>query len=449
MLKRSLLSLWCLKITQVCIWEPGQGALINTIDGHEATVKSVAFNPNTKNVAVPVVASAGGYTLRLSDPRPNQRANILTLTPHSQGKEVETVAISPDGSLLVTGGRDGLIVLMSLFVPSIMPRTESTYSTSSVLRRSRVVRDRSYIHDVTTGEDISQIDEEEDDLEAELELEALDQILTEPTIKVPQRQTSFSRMKRRSRLDEKEAELPDFATMRKKGVTAKAARGKRFNVKPVDIPTMVAHLSAAARAYGPEEPSSSESEGEEDKHMEPEREIEQTQSSIDVISRVMTFSNPNTFNAPIVKPAGSRKLSVNVGNLEERRKVFRRLEQEENGDAVENEFLQASLRMPGEREANTLGESMDFDAQSLVHASGHYALGSSENSDTGKDGLQNGFLTSSPIHNISGGGLGDHRRRGFAPSLSTAAEYEEESYFDDDEVFSGEEYGEEIPLSEI
>ncbi len=435
---------------QVCLWEPGQGALINTIYGHADTVKGLAFNPHTQNVALPVLASVGGFTVRLSDPRPNQKANILTLTPHTRGKEVETVAISPDGSLLVTGGRDGLVVLMTLFVPSIMPRSESMNSTSSNLRRSRVIRDRSYIYDITAENEIPLEIDEEQDLEAELELEALDQILSEPTRKpMAERQTSFTRMKRMSRLDEKEAELPDYATVRKKGVTARAARGKRFKEKPVDIPTMVAHLSAAVRAYGPEEPSSSESE-DDDKHMEPEREPEANHSSIDVTSRVITFSNPNSFSAPILRPAGGRKLSVDVGTLEERKVVFSKHEREEKGDEAEAEFLQGAMGMPGERDSHTLNDSMSFDAQSLVHASGHYALGSPEHSGhrLHEDDQHGGFLTSSPVHDI-GGVSGDQRRHGFTPSLSTAQEYDEESYFDDDDVFSGEEYGEEIPLSEI
>ncbi len=273
---------------------------------------------------------------------------------------------------------------------------------------------------------------EEEDLEAELELEALDQILAEPARK-PERQTSFSRMKRRSRLGEKETELPDYATVRKKGVTARDARGKRYNVKPVDIPTMVAHLSAVARAYDPEDPSSSDSEPEE--HVEPEREVEQAQSSVDVISRVITFSNPNAFSTPVVKPAGGRKLSVDVGKLDERKKVFSRLEQEEKGDEVESDFLQG---MPGEPEGQNLDQSLELSKQSLVHASGHYALGSPDHS-ADKDNFRSGFLTSSPVY----------KRRGFIPALSAATEFDEDSYFDDEEVFSGEEYGEEIPLSEI
>ena len=224
-----------------------------------------------ENVAVPVLASAGGYTLCLSDPRPSHRADILSLSLHQQGKEVEAVAVSPDGSLLVSGGRDGRIVLMTLMVPSIMPRSESSHMhlTSSVLRKSRVIRDRSYIYDVTSdGEIPPELEEEEEELERDWQAQQLeaaemaDKLPSEP--KRMEKKTNFVRLKRRSRYEQKETELPDYATVKKKGVSAKTARGKRTKGKSFDIPTMVAHLSAAVRVYGPEEPnSSSDSESEE------------------------------------------------------------------------------------------------------------------------------------------------------------------------------------------
>ena len=107
---------------QICIWEPSKGSVINTIYGHTDTVKSIAFNPNSDNVAVQILASAGAYSVRLSDPRPTQKADILSLSPHTPGKEVEAVAISPDGSTLASGGRDGQLIFMSLNIPSFVPR---------------------------------------------------------------------------------------------------------------------------------------------------------------------------------------------------------------------------------------------------------------------------------------------------------------------------------------
>ena len=405
------------------------------------TVKNVAFNPNTVNTAVPVLASAGDFTVRLSDPRPDQQADILTLYPHTLGKEVEAVVISPDGSLLVSGGRDGMIVLMNLFVPSVIPRSESSFSTSSVLRRSRVVRDRSYIYDITSGDD--EILEEEHELEAEMEAEELDMILAEPPrSKRPEKQPSFRRLKRRSRFAEKEAELPDYATVRRKGPTAREARGKRYKEKTVDIPTMVAHLSAAIRAYGPEEPSSSSESDEEGENEELENE---QRDPVDVAMRVIEFSSPEYVD-PVQKQS-TRKLSVDVGKLSDRKELYEKQVhlEEQAGEEIEEEYLdQFDAVMPGERNSGQLDESLNFDAQSLLHASGHYTLGSPEHRGSSLQGSsEQGFLTSSPIHET----VPERKRQSFTPILPPAAEYDEDLYYED--ILSGEEYGDEVPLSEI
>lgn len=445
---------------QVCVWEPGTGALINTIYGHVDTVKSVAFNPQTENIALPLLASAGDFTIRLSDPRPDHKSDILTLSPHLPGKEVEVVTISPDGSLLVSGGRDGIIVLMTLFVPSIMPRSESGYSTSSALRRSRVVRDRSYLYDATEiGEIPDELDEEED-LEAELEAEALDKILSEPPKQLTKK-TSFTRMKRRSRVAEKEVELLDYATMKRKGVRARESREKRVQAKQVDIPTMVAHLSAAIRAYGPEEPSSSSSsESEEENEAEEiiewaQEEPPPSKSTVDVASKVAVFSNPEiltTANPPKAAPN-------NIGKLKDRRDAFEKPDTSPNSD-IEQEFFKV---MPGELE-NTLqreynfGESMstNFD-ESFMHASGHYSVRSPEYLDSSlrSDDFHYGQPFEVPsdwtipeLEDPYATERKDYRKlQGFVPSLPAAVEHDEDRFTE--EVGSGDEYGEEIPLSEI
>ena len=309
---------------QICIWEPKQQAVINTIYAHQDTVKSLAFNPHTENVAVPVLASAGGDKLCLSDPRPFHRADILSVSSHKQGKEVEAVAVSPDGSLLVSGGRDGLIVLMTLMVPSVIPRPDSGHTrlTSAVLRRSRAVRERSYIYDATAGEDIPLEEEEEEDLMAswqEVE-EMADQLLLENADK----KTSFIRMKRRNRFEEKETELPDYATVRKKGTSARNAREKRTKGKSYDIPTMVAHLSAAVRVYGPEEPSSSESEGEEERSRRlPELTVQPENPKVNILTHIKAWSNPesltSTLPTPRMKPSD---LPKGIGKAKTRKEFF-------------------------------------------------------------------------------------------------------------------------------
>lgn len=439
--------------------------MINTIYGHVDTVKNIVFNPQTENVALPILASAGDFTIRLSDPRPDHKSDILTLSPHLPGKEVEAVTISPDGSLLISGGRDGLIVLMTLFVPSIMPRSESSFlSTSSVLRKSRVVRDRSYIYDATEVSEIPEELDEEDELEAELEAEALDRMLTKP--KEFEKKTSFTRMKRRSRVAEKEVELLDHATLKRKGVHARVSREKRIKAKQVDIPTMIAHLSAAIRAYGPEDVNSSSSESEEENEAEEVQEqLPPSKSAVDVASKVAAFTNPEALvidrDPPKIPPSS-------IGKLKDRKDVFERQDLPDTSptDDIEREFLKS---MPGELE-NTLqreynfGESTstNFD-ESFMHASGHYSVRAPEyfNSSLQFDDFnlgesfddQHKAMTSSPLHTPipkpgDPTGRSDHKRpRGFVPTLPPSAEYDEERFAQD--IGSGDEYGDEVPLSMI
>ena len=419
-------------------------------------------------MALPVLASAGDFTIRLSDPRPDHKSDILTLSPHLPGKEVEAVTISPDGSLLISGGRDGLIVLMTLFVPSIMPRSESSgfQSTSSILRRSRVVRDRSYIYDATeVGEIPDELDEEEE-LEAELEAEALDRMLAKP--KEFEKKTSFTRMKRRSRAAEKEVELLDHATLKRKGVHARVSREKRIKAKQVDIPTMIAHLSAAIRAYGPEDINSSSSESGEEENETEETVQEQplpSKSAVDVASKVAAFTYPEALvsdrEPPKIPPSS-------IGKLKDRRDVFERQDVPDTSptDDIEREFLKS---MPGELE-NTLqreynlGESVstNFD-ESFMHASGHYSVRSPEhfNSSLRFDDFslgesfddQHKAKTSSPLHTPipkpgDPPGRSDHKRpQGFVPTLPPSAEYDEDRFAQD--IGSGDEYGDDVPLSMI
>ena len=92
---------------------------MNFIHGHKDTVKSISFNRQTADVQEPLLASAGDFTVRLSDPRPDQKTYIMHLSPHAAGKEVEAVDISPDGTLLASGGRDGVVVLTTLLTPTL------------------------------------------------------------------------------------------------------------------------------------------------------------------------------------------------------------------------------------------------------------------------------------------------------------------------------------------
>lgn len=104
---------------QVAVWDARNGQVVNFIHGHKDTVKSISFNRQSADVQEPLLASAGDFTVRLSDPRPDQKTYITHLSPHAAGKEVEAVDISSDGTLLASGGRDGVVVLTTLLTPTL------------------------------------------------------------------------------------------------------------------------------------------------------------------------------------------------------------------------------------------------------------------------------------------------------------------------------------------
>lgn len=108
---------------KITIWEPRESKPLCQLTGHEDTVKSLAFNPDASTNGFSLLASAGGCTARLWDPREGRVEQVALLTQHQPFREVEAVAVSPDGSLLATGARDNLVVLSTLGVPrSGVPR---------------------------------------------------------------------------------------------------------------------------------------------------------------------------------------------------------------------------------------------------------------------------------------------------------------------------------------
>ncbi|XP_019850088.1 PREDICTED: uncharacterized protein LOC109580931 [Amphimedon queenslandica] len=221
--------------TKICIWEPGSGSVINTINSHTSTVKSLCFNPQTVNMSLPVLSSAGGYTVNISDPRPGYKSSILSpIYPHEPGKEVESVRISPDGSLLASGGRDGNIVLMTLMVPRLLPSFRGRGRIMDYKQKARKSRDGStFIKDISHRED-------EDEIAVE-ELDELDDILSSPLKKEVEQ--NVARLKRLGRTAAKEMELVEHSTV-KKTATAKSSRKKRVTGKNIDLPTMIAHLAS-------------------------------------------------------------------------------------------------------------------------------------------------------------------------------------------------------------
>ena len=153
---------------------------------------------------------------------------------------MEAVSISPDGSLLVTGGRDGLLILMNLQIPSVLPVTDSgntKVTLSATVRHSCEVLEESLKH-LNPPEEISHTEE---DLSEATEAD----IQNEP--------------KQRIRYDDIMSEnKPDLDAGRVIQRRISGSNERRIKEKVVDIPTMIAHLSA--RASFIEEPSSSSGE---------------------------------------------------------------------------------------------------------------------------------------------------------------------------------------------
>lgn len=334
----------------MCIWEYSSGLLANTIYGHSDTVKSLAFNPNT-DTALPVLASAGGCSLLLSDPRPTQKAELLSLSPHTPGKEVEAVSISPDGSLLVSGGRDGLLALLTLSVPLLNPQCLDD-SVSSKLRNSRSFLDRSF-DDSTEDlvEAISQASTSEGDLSIAASRENIHEYERN-------KQNHFG----------KTAEL-----QHKKEKSARVSRQKRAEKKVVDLPTMIAHLSSSVRGSVLEEQQSSS-----DSEEEPE-EIK-ISSLIGVTQKVNKFAQitKKTSVQEIQHKVPEPRLSLLPDNvpetIKESRKFFESREaldiageqgSEPIEDPVETEYYDGySSLLPGD----------ESDTESSPMQSGQYAL---------------------------------------------------------------------------
>ena len=221
------------------------------LSGHTATVKSITFNSNTHNVAVPILASAGDYSLKVWDPRPSYSGQSLaSLSLHKHGKEVEAVAISPDGSLIATGGRDGVVILMTLFVPTIIPRTDSEVKREQHKKTFRTS------YRLARQESFKKVGE----AEPEITDFALDQMISEPKLpESSQLKRIHSRLKRRTRTSEKDFEIEQQETTAKEKVNRRKARKNRARAKSIDLPDMIMHLAAKASAYKPEVSSDSDS----------------------------------------------------------------------------------------------------------------------------------------------------------------------------------------------
>jgi WD40 repeat protein len=84
----------------VRLWDPGSGAIVQTLAGHTTDVNALAFAPDGRLLA----SVDGDGVLRLWDVSGGQALQAL-----EQEWAVDSVAFSPGGQALATGGFDGLV----------------------------------------------------------------------------------------------------------------------------------------------------------------------------------------------------------------------------------------------------------------------------------------------------------------------------------------------------
>ena len=395
--------------------------------------------------------------MRLSDPRPTQKADILSLSPHAPGKEVETVSISPDGSTLASGGRDGQLIFMSLNVPTVIPRAVTkAMRTSDTVRHSCEILEQSRMRSASDPTDTPPSEGSTTELES-----ANTRLVPEREEVAKALSTSRKRLSRHI-----ERKPPDIAAV----VTLRRTHDRRLKDKVVDIPTMIAHLSARASMII-ENPSSSSSESNtESDDDSADSEDYESQFLVNVSERANQFmKQEKTVQGTAKEQHASpgpppQKLSLlpneALGKLKENRSVFEKRETEkerktslfedntmdsvvllmknfldENKPPTDHaQIEQEYLHCPHERkvlsqeDADSLDSSsasVDSASESHHHASGHYSLTperpNSEERTISDEGRQSSASTA------------DEKRRSLKRGSST----------------SGNEYGDEVPLSMI
>ena len=85
------------------LWDPASGDLVAKLEGHDAAVDFVAFDPTGSRL----ISGSDDGTAQIWDVRPAESLNTL----EGQPQGVTSVAWSPDGKLLATASYDATVFL--------------------------------------------------------------------------------------------------------------------------------------------------------------------------------------------------------------------------------------------------------------------------------------------------------------------------------------------------
>ena len=142
------------------LWDAQSGDLLAELDGHESSLDSVAFSPDGR-----LLASGGSYPdnlIHIWDSASGQK--VRTLQGHASG--VRNVAFSPDGNILASSGWDGVLNLWDVNTGELLNSTDehtSVIHSAAISPDGRILAtggDEGFIRlwDVETGQKLRTLD---------------------------------------------------------------------------------------------------------------------------------------------------------------------------------------------------------------------------------------------------------------------------------------------------